>query len=200
MSKKVAVYLRTSTLDQQKGEKSQAWAIKRYLTSHGLKAKWFTDCMTGSQINRPDFAKLQKAIFNGQVDTVIVWKLDRISRSLADGVRILTDWLAKDVRIVAVAQQLDFSGSVGQLVASVLFAIAQMERENLRENTKRGLAAARARGVKLGGRVPGKWTAEVHALRDAGMSVAEIAAKFGKTRQAVHNVLTGKTATYSPCS
>jgi DNA invertase Pin-like site-specific DNA recombinase len=194
---KVAVYTRVSTLDQQKGAKSQTWAIRRYLESHGLKAKWFNDSMSGADINRPAFAKLQKAIFNGQVDTVIVWKLDRISRSLADGVRILTDWLAKDVRIIAVAQQLDFSGSVGQLVASVLFAIAQMERENLRENTKRGLAAAKARGVKLGGRVPGKWTAEVLPLHEQGLSCSQIAAKLNRSRQAVHNVLTGKTATYS---
>ena len=194
---KVAVYVRTSTADQEKGAKSQAYAIEKYLSSHGLKAKWYTDCISGSQIDRPAFAKLQKAIFHGDVDTVIVWKLDRLSRSLGDGVRILTEWIQRDVRIVAVAQQLDFSGSVGQLVASVLFAIAQMERENLREATRRGLAAARARGVKLGGRAPGKWTAEVLPLHQSGMTCSQIAVKLNRSRQAVHNVIKGKTGTYS---
>ena len=84
--------------------------------------------------------------------SVPCWKLDRLSRSLKDGINILTDWLEKDVRVIATAQQLDFSGAVGQLIASVLFALAAMERENLRENTKRGIAAARARGVRLGKR------------------------------------------------
>src|SRR5262249_34690115 len=151
--------------------------IKRYLKAHGLKARFFTDTISGGSLDRPQFAKLQKAIFNGQFDTVVVWKLDRLSRSLKDGINILTDWLAKDIRIIAVAQQLDFSGTTGQLVASVLFAVAQLERENIRENTKRGLEKARARGVKLGGRKPGKWTLEVKPLHDAGMSITEIANK-----------------------
>lgn len=81
-----------------------------------------------------------------------------------------------------------------EMIAAVIFAIAKMFRTNLIENTKRGLEAAKARGVKLGKR-PGKWTAEVKPLHDCGMSVPEIAKRFNKSRQAVHNVLNGKTAT-----
>jgi DNA invertase Pin-like site-specific DNA recombinase len=79
---KSAVYIRVSTLDQASGAKSQEHAINRYLKAHGLKAKWFRDTMSGSTTDRPAFAKLQKAIFNGEVSTVVVWKLDRLSRSL----------------------------------------------------------------------------------------------------------------------
>jgi DNA invertase Pin-like site-specific DNA recombinase len=68
-----------------------------------------------------------------------------------------------------------------------------MQRDELSNATKRGLAAAKARGVKLGKR-PGKWTTEVKPLHEAGLSPSDIARKLGRSRQAVHNVLKGVTA------
>ena len=88
----------------------------------------------------------------GKVGTVICWKLDRISRSLRDGINLLVDWLDRDVRVIAVSQQFDFNGGVGKLIASVLLGIAEMERINIRENIIRGMKATKARGVKIGGK------------------------------------------------
>ena len=186
---KVAVYLRVSTLDQEKGIKSQEKAIADYLEGHGIDdAKYYRDRLSGSTTKRPEFEKLQRDIFRGKIKTVICWKLDRLSRSMRDGINVLCDWLDKDVRIVAVSQQLDFSGTVGQMVAGVLFAVAQMERENLRDNTRRGLMAAKARGVKLGKR-HGAWVKEVQPLVDQGLSVIKIAKRLGRSRQAVYNAI-----------
>jgi DNA invertase Pin-like site-specific DNA recombinase len=186
---KVAVYVRVSTLDQEKGIRSQEHAIERYLEGHSIEnAKWYRDRLSGKDINRPGFEKLQKAIFNGQVGTVIVWKLDRLSRSMRDGVRVLCDWIDKDVRVVSVSQQLDFSGTVGKMIASVLFAVAEMERENPRENTKRGLALAKAKGVKLGRRSTINAEAVVRLMRD-GMSLAAVGRRIGKTPQAIYVAL-----------
>lgn len=117
------VYIRVSTLDQENGLKSQEKAIRDYLAGHGLAdATWYRDRLSGATTKRPGFERLQKDIFLGKVKTVITWKLDRLSRSLRDGINVLTDWLNKDVRVVAVSQQLDFSGVTGQLIAAVLFA------------------------------------------------------------------------------
>ena len=187
--KKTAVYCRVSTYDQVKGLQSQEKALTDYCSNHGLgNLIWYKDKISGSKIDRPAFNKLQKAIFDGKVDTVVVWKLDRLSRSLKDGINILTDWLEKDVRIIATSQQLDFSGAVGQMIASVLFAVAAMERENLRENTKRGLAAAKARGVKLGKR-PKLFAKDIVPLLQDGFSIARVSKKLGKTRQAIYDAL-----------
>ena len=71
---------------------------------------------------------------------------------MRDGVNVLTDWCDKGIRVVSVAQQIDFNGTVGRLIASVLLAVAEMEREGISKNVKRGMAAAKARGVKLGKR------------------------------------------------
>ena len=192
--KKVAAYIRVSTYDQEKGLKSQEKALKDYCNNHEFDDLiWYKDRITGSKTNRPAFNKLQKAIFDGKVDTVVVWKLDRLSRSLKDGINILTDWLEKDVRIIATSQQLDFSGAVGQMIASVLFAVAAMERENLRENTKRGIAAARARGVKLGKR-PKLFAKDIVPLLQDGFSISKVSKKLGKTRQAIYDALKRENA------
>lgn len=188
---KTAVYLRVSTLDQEKGIQSQEAAVKQYLENHKLhNVQWFRDRLSGKDLNRPDFAKMQRAIFNGQVDTVVVWKLDRISRSLRDGIAVLCDWLERGVRVICISQQLDFSGIQGKMFASLLFALAEMERENLRENTKRGLASARAKGIRLGR--PTKVDASaVQSLRAGGLSVVAIAERLGVTKPTIYKALRG---------
>ena len=107
---------------------------------------------------------------------------------MKDGINTLTNWLEKDVRIISITQQLDFNGAVGQMIASVLFAVAAMERENLRENTKRGIAAARSRGVKLGKR-PKLFAKDIVPLLKDGFSIAKVSKKLGKTPQAIYDAL-----------
>ena len=195
---KTACYVRVSTNDQERGLESQEQALKRYLRGHGIKnAIWYRDRISGAKDRRPAFDKLQKAIFAGEVKTVVVWKLDRLSRSLKHGINLLTSWLESDVRIISVAQQLDFTGAIGQLIASVLFAVAQLENENLRENTKRGLQAAMAAG-RMPGKRPGKWTLEVMPLKEQGLTPSEIAKRLGRSRQAVHNILNGVSPIWTP--
>lgn len=185
----VAVYLRVSTLDQEKGLASQEKAIASYLAGHGFsEVVWYRDRLSGKDTRRPAFQRLQKDIFAGRIRTVVCWKLDRLSRSMRDGINVLADWLEKGIRVVAVSQQFDFSGSVGQLVAGLLFAVAQMERENLRENTKRGMAAAKARGVRLGKR-PKLFAKDIVPLLEQGQSIASVAKAMGVSRQAIYDAL-----------
>lgn len=185
---RVACYIRVSTGEQDKGRDSQRRALTAYCENHGLQPVWYVDKISGAKDSRPALNRPRKAIFSGEVSTVVCWKLDRLSRSLRDGVNLLCHWLEQGVRIVAVTQQLDFSGPTGQLVASVLFAVAAMERENIRENTRRGMAAAKARGVKLGKR-PKLFAKDIVPMLEAGDSVLTVARKLGKTRQAIYDCL-----------
>lgn len=186
---KVAAYIRTSLEAQGHGLDSQERAIRDYLRNHGITdAVFYCDAAGAGTLKRPAFERLQRDVFKGKVRTVVVWKLDRISRSLKDGINTLCGWLEKDVRVIAVSQQLNFSGAVGQLVASVLFAVAAMERETLRENTRRGMAAAKARGVQLGKR-PKLFAKDIVPLLDSGMSLSQVARTLGKSRQAVYTAL-----------
>jgi DNA invertase Pin-like site-specific DNA recombinase len=183
-----AVYIRVSTSQQRSGQESQRDAIQQYLDGHHLQAIWFEDELSGRTTKRPGFEKLQKAIFNGEIKTVVIWKLDRLSRSLRDGINILTDWIEQDIRIVAIAQQLDFSGVTGKIIASVLFAVAEMERENIRENTMRGLERARKRGKRLGR--PKKITPlQAANLIKEGFSITKVAETLGVSRPAIYAAL-----------
>ena len=176
MAKAVACYVRVSTVGQNVA--GQRREITAWLKGHGIKKPlWFVDKTTGDNLDRPEFERLQEEIFHGRVGTVVVWKLDRLSRSLRDGVNVLSDWCERGLRVVSVTQQIDFNGAVGKMLAAVLLGVAEMEQENRRERQAAGIAAARERGVYKG-RKPGSTKnvpARARQLRAKGLKVREIA-------------------------
>lgn len=190
MKSKVAVYVRVSTLDQEKGLESQEKAIRDYLDGHGIvDAEWYRDRVSGAKDKRPGLDRLQRDIFNGKVKTVVCWKLDRLTRKGArDGINLLGKWLESGVRVVSVTEQFDFYGDFGEVISALLFAIARMYRTSLIENTKRGLQRAKERGVKLGKR-PGKWTKQIKPLLDEGLNVSQVARRLGRSRQGVADAM-----------
>ena len=184
----VGAYLRISTVGQN--EAGQRREVQRWLDGNGItsdQVRWYTDIESRDHLDRPGFKRLQRDIFDGTVRTVVVYKLDRISGSLRDGVVTLSDWLERGVRFVAVTQMFDFSGTIGQMVAALLFGISQMEQETRRERQAAGIAAAKERGVYRG-RKPGSTKASrerVLELRQTGLTVAEVAAACGISRRSV---------------
>ena len=119
-----ACYCRVSTRNQKND--SQKSEIKKWLQGHRIATKtvkWFEDKESGKTLKRPAFEQMQKEIFAGKIKTVVVWKLDRLSRRQNEGINLLSEWCDAGVRIVAVTQQIDLSGSVGRMIASVLFGV-----------------------------------------------------------------------------
>lgn len=190
--KKIAAYIRVSTVSQNlDGQKK---AIQNWLDGHGLRAEFYEDKSTGNNLERPAFEQLQNDIFNGKISTVICFKLDRLSRSLRDGVTVLTDWLEKGVRVVSVTQQLDFSGATGKLIASVLFAVAEMEQETRKERQKAGIDVAKEKGDVYKGRQKGALSkknnkARIYELLDSGLKVTEVATALGVTRITIYRAV-----------
>jgi DNA invertase Pin-like site-specific DNA recombinase len=191
MQKITALYVRVSTISKQdKGLDSQENALIEYCQNHGIKNyKFYRDKQTGGNLDRPSLNKLQEDVFRGRVSTVVVWKLDRLSRSLKDGINLLVNWLENGLRVVAVAQQFDFNGAVGQLVASVLLGIAQMERENISENISRGMQAAIKKGKRIGGSLPKIKPQDAVELKKQGKTIAEIARQLNCSRQTIYSAL-----------
>ena len=173
---------------------SQKPEIRRWLECNGIDmstVEWFEDKGTGRTLKRPAFDRLQKAIFAGRVKTVVVWKLDRLSRRQRDGVNLLADWCERGVRVVAVTQQIDLSGAVGRMVASVLFGLAEIESEYRRERQAAGIAVAKDRGVYRG-RQRGTTKARPHRaqeLRGRGLTVQEIATALSVSRRTIFRYL-----------
>ena len=188
-----AIYLRVSSKSQK--VESQRHAIESYLRGHGITdPAWYEDTISTRKdlSERPGLTALQDAIFNGQVKTVILYRLDRLARSIRDGINLLTDWINAGVRIVITTMQIDLSGALGQTVAALLLGLAQMEKETTHERQAAGIAAARARGQQWGGRRLGSTVIDFTRaieLRRRGLSIAEIAQALGCSKSSLYTVL-----------
>ncbi|MDH5217155.1 MAG: recombinase family protein [Gammaproteobacteria bacterium] len=137
-------YGRISTADQSHDLQKDA------LTNAGCE-KIFLDTISGAKAKRPELEKLKEQLREG--DTLIVWRLDRLGRSLRD----LIDWInwleGQGVGFVSLQENIDTTSPTGKLTFHIFGAIAEFERNLIQERTHAGLAAARARGRK-GGRKP----------------------------------------------
>jgi len=127
-----------------------------------------------------------------------VWKLDRISRKLQDGLNVLCEWCDRKLRVVSVTQQIDFNGTVGKMVAAVLLRISEMEQETRRERQRAGIDAAKERGVYLGRKAGTTKAKPLRAveLRQKGLAIGEIATAMSISTRTVRRYLSnGQPAT-----
>lgn len=192
----VACYIRVSTRHQR--HDGQRAEIQRWLDANGIDPKqveWYADKETGKTLKRPEFERLQADIFHGRVKTVVLWKLDRLSRRLKDGVNILADWCERGLKIVVVTQQLEFNGPVGRTLAALLLGLAEIENEYRRERQAAGIAVAKKNGMYVGrksGTTKSKPERAVE-LKNKGLTVAEIAQAMGVSERTVFRYL-GKEA------
>src|SRR4051794_27381315 len=106
---------------------------------------------TGANMERPALARLLQAVEAGELDCVVVYKVDRLSRSLLDFTRMLSIFEKHNVSFVAVTQQFNTSTSLGRLTLNILLSFAQFERELIGERTRDKMSAARRKGKWVGG-------------------------------------------------
>ena len=188
----IACYCRVSTRHQKND--SQRAEINRWLHNNHLDlsaVRWFEDKESGATTQRFAFEQMQKAIFDGLVKTVVVWKLDRISRRQRDGINLLADWCERGVRVVSVTQQIDLSGAVGRMVASVMFGLAEIELEYRRERQAAGIKIAKKIGIYKG-RQKGTTKARptrAKSLHEQGLTVSEIANAMAVSQRTVFRYL-----------
>jgi DNA invertase Pin-like site-specific DNA recombinase len=192
MNKPVAVYIRVSTKDQK--HDSQRDVITKWLTGNGVDlnaVEWYVDTESGRKMARPDFDRLQKDIFSGDVRTVVVFKVDRIARRLREGLNLLCDWCDRGVRFVSVTQQVDVSGTMGRIVAALMLGLAEIEWEYRKDRQEAGIAAAKKKGVYQGrqaGTTKGK-PARARELAEKGLKAPEIATAMGVSERTVFRYL-----------
>ena len=190
----IAAYCRVSSRHQKAD--SQVAEIKKWLAAHGYDDKqveWFVDKETGKTLKRPEFERLQKAIFAGNITAVVVWKLDRLSRRLRDGINVLADWCERELKVIVVTQQIELNGAVGRMIAALLLGLAEIELEFRAERQAAGIAVAKKKGIYRG-RKKGTTKAEptrAKELRAKGLTVAEIAQALGTNKRTVQRYLAG---------
>lgn len=147
----------------------------------------YEDAASGKNAIRPELEQCRKALRAG--DTLVVWRLDRLGRSLHDLVQIVADLERSGISFESVTEKIETVSAAGKLVFHVFAALAEFERNLIRERTYAGLAAARARG-RAGGRKPKlgeKQVREIKALlRDPAIQVADVARRYGVSRTTLY--------------
>ena len=140
----------------------------------------FTDKVTGTKAERKGLTDALSHVRVG--DTLVVWRLDRLGRSLRHLIDTVTDLEARGIGFKSLTENIDTTTSGGKLVFHIFAALAEFEREIIRERTKAGLTAARARG-KLGGRPKALTDKQVQMLRnlaaDPDNSIEDICKQMG---------------------
>jgi len=119
---------------------------------------------SGGSMERPALRQLLQAIDAGKVDVVVVYKVDRLTRSLADFAKIVEVFDAKSVSFVSVTQQFNTTSSMGRLTLNVLLSFAQFEREVTGERIRDKIAASKRKGMWMGGNVPLGYAAHDRSL------------------------------------
>lgn len=179
MSKRIG-YARVSTDDQNLD-------LQRDALTNARCQVIYEETSSGKSSKRVELEHCRKALRSG--DTLVVWRLDRLGRSLADLVKIIGDLEREGITFESLGEKIDTGSASGKLQFHVFAALAEFERNLIRERTNAGLTAARARG-RVGGR-PAKLTEknirEIKALMtDPHCQVSEIAVRYGVSRTTLY--------------
>ena len=130
-----------------KGE--QTTALQEDALASAQCEKTFCDVMSGAKDERPQFLEMLKFARSG--DTIVVWRLDRLGRSLKHLIETVMDLQAREINFLSLTESIDTSTPRGKFTFHLFGALAEMERDIIRQRTQAGLKVARARG-RIGGR------------------------------------------------
>lgn len=176
-------YARVSTEDQSLDLQRDA------LSQAGCKLV-YEDMASGKNAHRPELEHCLKALREG--DTLVVWRLDRLGRSLTDLVKIVTTLEERGVTFESLTEKIETGSAAGRLIFHVFASLAEFERNLIRERTFAGLEAARARG-KRGGRkrlLNEKQIREIKRLySDPEIPVTQIAERYGVSRNTIYKAI-----------
>jgi DNA invertase Pin-like site-specific DNA recombinase len=178
-------YARTSTLDQNLDLQLDA------LHQAGCE-KIYQEKISSVKDYRPELENCLKALRKG--DTLYIWRLDRLGRSLKDLISLVNQLQDMDCELVSIKENIDTSTPTGKLTFHLFASLAEFERELIKERTRAGMSSARARG-KMGGRPQKLSESEKAMIRqlmaDRNNSPNDVAKRFGVSRSTVYSVAKG---------
>lgn len=174
-------YARVSTKKQTTDQQLDA------LTKAGVDPQHvFSDVLSGARDDRPGLAELMKYARSG--DTVVVVALDRLARSLSHSVRLIEELRERGIFLRSLREGLDFGTPAGRFQGAIFQALAELERELIRERAASAREAAQARGKQVG-RPPALTSEQVRTartLREGGTEITTIAATLGCSRATIY--------------
>ncbi|MCK9331655.1 MAG: recombinase family protein [Candidatus Cloacimonetes bacterium] len=178
-------YARVSTQDQNLDLQRDA------LKKEGCE-KIYEEKISGGKTDRPELARMLDQLRRG--DTVVIWKLDRLGRNLKNLIELITEFNERGIGLKSLKESIDTTTATGKLTFAIFGALAEFERDIIRERTNAGLEAARARG-KVGGRKKVLDENQIQMLitmsKDVKLSIGEICRQLGISKATYYNYLKG---------
>lgn len=175
--KRAAVYIRISSNDQKTALQDDE------LPEYCQYRKWqivetYTDVLTGSKDRRPALDRLMMDAHRRKFDVVLIWKFDRFARNTRFLLEAVETFLALGIDFVSFTENLDTTTPMGKAVVTILGALGELERSNIRERVIAGQRAAKRRGVRFGRPTREIDRIAVEKLRATGKSWREVAAQL----------------------
>src|ERR1700693_4788681 len=176
---RIGIYARVSTKDQSC--ELQVRDLRTYCTARGFDlVKEYVDVgQSGAKDSRPELNKLMDDARKRQFDSVICWRFDRFARSTKHLLTALEEFRSLSIQFIGYQENIDTSSALGQALFTIVSAVAQLERDLIRERVTAGIRNARANGKKLGRPHVTANLEEILQLRAEGHSMRKIAAKMG---------------------
>ena len=165
-----------SAYDQVKGLDAQVRALRIFCEQNNIN-NWelFADeAISGTKASRPGLDRMMAAVENDEIENVIVFAFSRYARSVTHMLKGLEKMRAHKTNFISLSEKLDLNTSLGHVVFVIISAIAQLERDLIAERVRNGMAAAKARGAKIG-RERKRNSVLIESLLDAGFSFRTIA-------------------------
>lgn len=178
---RAAIYARVSTKAGSQNPDMQLREVRDYCQRRGweIAGEYVDTGVTGAREERPELDRLLVQCHKRRVDAVVVYRYDRFARSLRQLVSALEEFRALGIEFISLHEGVDTSTPNGRLVFGIFASIAEFERELIRERVRSGLAAARARGKRIGRPRKILDAAKIVQLREKGTPWRAIAAQFG---------------------
>src|SRR5664280_2094887 len=194
MAVNAALYARVSTKDKGQDPEMQLTELREFAAKRGWQVVGeFVDVgVSGSKDSRPQLDNMMRLAKTRKIDVIAVWKLDRFGRSLRHLVDALAELEALGVAFVSLRDNLDLTTPAGRMMFHVIGAMAEFERELIRERVRAGLAHARSKGQKLGRprvrRERDRDAKAIRKMRGEDNSYGEIANALGRTKSDIYRV------------
>jgi DNA invertase Pin-like site-specific DNA recombinase len=189
--RRVAAYVRVSGGGQS--TKAQEAELKQYIANRGWSlTRIYDDQISGVKSARPALNELLADARKRKFDCVLVWRIDRLGRSVSHLLQVLETFRAVGVEFISLSEAIDTSTPTGMMVFTVLAAVASLERSILVERVKSGLEHAKRRGVRLGRpaikNLDAEEVAKIRAERKKGSTLRAIARAHGTSIWSVHQL------------
>ena len=198
MKKKAAIYCRVSTQDQK--TEMQLMDLRKYANDRGfiVYSEYCDDGISGSIKKRPALDRLMNDSKKRKFDVVLVWRFDRFARSSQHLVEALHTFRHLDIQFISYNENIDTGSPLGEAMFTIISAMAQLERDIIRERVKAGLRNAKNKGKTLGRPKAKVDAARAKEMQDNGYSVRQIAIEMNTSPATISRILNNNGVSKTP--